>query len=78
MVLGDPEVGCGGDKVGPWCLTWKDAVPGDLEAKAREALSRDAAKDVWVTSSDIGGHVSRRSTTTATGTAISEPTTSSA
>ena len=48
MVLGDPEVGCGDDKVGPWCLSWKNAVPADLEAKAREALSQDAANDVWV------------------------------
>ena len=47
-------------------------MPGGLGAvltdgPAGAAQRTIAAKDVWVTSSDIGGHVSRRSTTTATG-----------
>ncbi|MXP22263.1 hypothetical protein GIY30_13010 [Gordonia sp. HNM0687] len=46
-------------------------MPGGLGAvladgPAGAAQHTVAAKDIWVTSADIGGHVSRRSTTTAT------------
>ena len=48
LLLGDPERDCGGDKVGPWCLTWKGSAPDDLKAKAKQALAADTAKDVWI------------------------------
>src|SRR6267142_984937 len=46
--LGDPDVGCGGDVAGPWCLTFLDGAPRpEIASVVREALATNDGAPVW-------------------------------
>ena len=51
LTLSDAKAACAGDKVGAWCVTWKEAPDEVAKKAAHDALASDSDADVWAKAS---------------------------